>query len=757
MSLRLVITISILLFNLISISQELVIAGKPSQLNIRKAAENSVRITLKPLSYKEEYPSNPALSDKVYDKPFVSLRSLDIPQNTESGNIKISISNKPLKIVIKNRKNELIQEIAFRDDGKISFLTGHAPILGMGEGGPKSIPGQDWRTEEIQFDRRGRYDSMQPRWQAGAYGSRNPVPFLIGTEGWAILVSSPWVMVDLTNNDKGLLIPRIPESDEAVLQTEKNQGLNKGKGLPPADHFVPGLYDFFVFDAHDPAALMKDISLISGKAVLPPEWALGYMQSHRLLQDEQQMIGIVDTFRAKQIPLDAVIYLGTGFTPRGWNKTQPSFEFNPEVIKSNPADFLTEMHKRNTKVVLHIVPWDRDRLPALDETTWKNYWNEHGPLVRAGVDAWWPDEGDWFNLFERMKRHQLYYEGPIITQPGKRPWSLHRNGYLGIAKWGGWVWSGDTESSWKTLEGQIAVGINHSLSLSPYWGSDIGGFYPNEELTGELYARWFQFGAFCPSFRSHGRTWWTRLPWGWGLNDMGPKENKENPLQSEMNNKDIEPLVKKYDELRYQLLPYTYTLAWQARTEGLPLMRSLWLYYPTDTIARKTGDEFLWGKDLLIAPVYKKSAVSRSVYLPRGNWYDWWTMEEQAGGKFINRTVDLSILPIYVRTGAIIPFGAVKQFTGEANSDTLMLRIFSGANGAYELYEDDGISLDYLKGKYSLTIISWDDKQKELMLKPGHDYDGNKRNSRVFKAEMIPTGKIKIFNYNNKPLQIRFQ
>ena len=170
-----------------------------------------------------------------------------------------------------------------------------------------------------------------------------------------------------------------------------------------------------------------------------------------------------------------------------------------------------------------------------------------------------------------------------------RPWSLHRNGHLGIARWGGWVWSGDTQSTWKTLEGQIAVGINHSLSLSPFWGSDTGGFYTTSELTGELYARWFQFSAFCPSFRSHGRIWRLRLPWGWGLSDMGFREGQNDPpSQSEMNNPAIEPICKQYAELRYQLIPYTYTLAAEARDTGMPLMRAMWLHYPNDERARGT-------------------------------------------------------------------------------------------------------------------------------------------------------------------------
>ena len=474
---------------------------------------------------------------------------------------------------------------------------------------------------------------------------------------------------------------------------------------------VPGLYDFFVFDAHDPAQLMKDFSLITGPAVLPPKWALGYMQSHRTLEDDGQMIGIVDSFRTKKIPLDAVIYLGTGFTPRGWNKMQPSFEFNPDVFKRRPESVIADMHARHVKVVLHMVPWDRDKLPTLhgsiparageqlDASHISNYWKQHEDLIKKGVDAFWPDEGDWFDLFERIKRHQLYYQGPLSTTPGIRPWSLHRNGYPGIAQWGGWVWSGDTDSSWKTLEAQVAVGINHSLSIAPFWGSDIGGFFPNEELTGELYARWVQFASFCASFRAHGRTWWTRLPWGWGLNELGPLEGKKYPLASELNNKSIEPIAKKFIELRYQLMPYTYTLAWEARNSGMPFMRALWLHYPKDAKAAGIGSQYLWGRDLLIAPVFKKGATTRDVYLPGGDWYDWWTNEKKQGGKTISREVDLATMPVYVRAGAIIPFDPVRQYADEIVQGPTTLKVYTGANGDYTLYDDDGISQDYLEGR----------------------------------------------------------
>ena len=370
----------------------------------------------------------------------------------------------------------------------------------MGEGGPRPEKDRPWREQPVQFDRRGALDTMEPRWQSDMYGSRNPVAMLLGTGGWGLFVAAPWVQVDLRQRDRGVFIPFKPTGKESAPQTERNQQQALGKGIPPIDQMIAGLYDFFIFDAQDPARAIKDFSIITGPAVMPPKWALGYMQSHRTLQDDQQMIGIVDTFRSKRIPLDAVIYLGTGFAPRGWNTRQPSFDFNPDVFTRDPRAVVADMHARHVKVVVHMVPWDRDRLPTLqgtipprpgevvDASHVQSYWQQHVPLVTAGIDAFWPDEGDWFNLVERIKRHQLYCQGHLSTNPNVRPWSLQRNGYPGIAQWGGWVWSGDTESSWKTLEAQIAVGINYSLSIGPYWGSDIGGFYPNNELTGELYS-----------------------------------------------------------------------------------------------------------------------------------------------------------------------------------------------------------------------------------------------------------------------------
>ena len=754
-------------------------AGQPAQLDIRAAGERSVRVTLKPQTFTPNFPLHPAVVDRQYPAAAISLREVRRPVEKTIGTLRVSVKGNPLTVTIKNGSGRLVQELIFEPDGTVSFALDGQPVLGMGEGGPRPAPGRPWREQLVQFDRRGALDTMEPRWQSDMYGSRNPVAMLLGTGGWGLFVPTPWVHVDLRGTDRGVFLPWKPTGGEAVPQNQQNQQQNAGKGLPPIDRIVPGLYDMFVFDAQEPARALKDFSSITGPAVMPPRWALGYMQSHRTLEDETQMLGVIDTFRSKQIPIDAVIYLGTGFSPRGWNTRQPSFNFNPDVFKRDPKVVLADMHARNVKVVVHMVPWDRDRLPTLhgeipaapgellDQSHIQTYWQQHVGLIEAGIDAFWPDEGDWFNLFERIKRHQLYYQGHLSTTPNVRPWSLQRNGYPGIAQWGGWVWSGDTETSWKTLEAQIAVGLNYSLSIGPYWGSDIGGFYPNNELTGELYVRWHQFAAFCGSFRSHGRTWFTRLPWGWGLSDMGPREHnntnapisptdRRNILQSEMNNPAIEPIAKKYSELRYQLMPYTYTLAWEARTSGLPLMRAMWLHYPGDERVRALGNQFLWGRDLLVAPVFTKGALSRDIYLPAGDWYDWWTNAKATGGRTITKAVDLATMPIYVRAGAIVPVDPVRQYTEQPVSEPTTLKVYRGADGQFTLYEDDGISQEYLKNRGRWTRLTWNDRTSALMIEPGAPQGAVNEPTavRTFRVVFLPDGMTKEAVYAGRRLQI---
>jgi alpha-glucosidase/alpha-D-xyloside xylohydrolase len=760
-------------------AQQITTAGEPAQLDIRAAGEHSIRVTLKPVSFSADFPFTPAVVDRTYPAPVVSLRSIAEPVSRRVGNLVVEVRPAPLSLVVTNAAGRIVQNIVFEEDGNLSFRTA-GPVLGMGEGGPQPQRGANWREQPVEFDRRGRMHAMQPRWQANMYGSRNPVAMLHGTEGWALFVSTPWVQVDLRDPARGVFVPWRPQGITGP-QTEGNQQTDQGRGRPPIDSIVAGLYDFFVFDASDPVQVMKEYVVITGPAVMPPKWALGYMQSHRTLEDENQLIRIIDTFREKQIPVDAVIYLGTGFAPRGWNTRQPSFDFNPDVFRRPGREVLADMHARNVKVIVHMVPWDRDRLPTLhgtipaqpgetlDDAHIRNYWQQHVGLLDAGIDAFWPDEGDWFNLFERIKRHQMYYQGHLFSRPDVRPWSLQRNGHAGIAQWGGWVWSGDTDSAWKTLEAQIAVGLNYSLSIGPYWGSDIGGFYANNDFTGEMYARWFQFGAFCGSFRSHGRTWWTRLPWGFGLPEMGPQEvNNTNTvrtegdrrrlvLESELNNPAIEPVAKKYAELRYQLMPYTYTAAREAHTTGLPLMRALWLHYPDDARLRDVATEYLWGRDLLIAPVYTEGATTRDVVLPRGDWYDWWTNERVTGNRTVTRAVDLATMPIYVRAGAIIPLDPIRQYTSQPVNEPTSLRVYRGTDGQFTLYEDDGISQAYLQGRGSWTRITWNDGARQLAIEPGPPAGAsNIVAERTFNVVLLPEGTTRNVTYSGTRVTVAF-
>jgi alpha-glucosidase/alpha-D-xyloside xylohydrolase len=735
-----------------------------AQLDIRAAGEAGVRVTIRPLDFKNTFPYTPALIERNYPEPVISLRKLDSdfkPVIAKVGNLNVTVQGKPLTVLVTTLDNNPIQKITFTPDGTMSFVLDDQPVLGLGEGGPRQT-GDSWRADKIELDRRGRLHPMTPWYGTGTYGSYNPVPLMVGTAGWGLFIPTPWGAIDLSDSETGKFIPADPIPPGTVVTRGQQR---RGRiGMPPPEYFIPGTYDVFVFDARDPAALMKDISTISGQAVLPPKWVLGYQQSHRTLKDETQMLEVVDTFREKQIPLDSVCYLGTGFCPSGWNKNQPSYEFNPGVFKRDPKTVLADMHDRNVKVMVHMIPWDRDRLGTiqgtippkpgerLDNTHIQNYWNEHNALVDAGVDAWWPDEGDWFNFHERMKRHELYYTGPLSKQPNVRPWSLHRNGYLGIARWGGWMWPGDPLTTWRTLETHIAIGINHSLSVSPFWNSDIGAFYTQDEYTAELYLRWVQFAAFNSLMRCHGRGWENRLPWAWGLGKPGWGENSYAPPASEMNDPTVEPIAKKYIELRYQLLPYNYTLAWQARTTGMPMMRSLWLHYPNDRQASRIGNQYLWGRDMLIAPVYEKGATSREVYLPEGIWYDWWTGKAVEGGKTITRQVDLSCMPIYVRAGAIIPFDPVRQYTSQKVDKPTTLKIYQGADGQYTLYDDDGVSLDYLKGSSAETLIKWDDGAKRLTVEP----QAKLNPGRKFKIELIPDGTTKGIGYTGQRLELTF-
>src|SRR5439155_1279712 len=217
-------------------------------------------------------------------------------------------------------------------------------------------------------------------------------------------------------------------------------------------------------------------------------------------------------------------------------------------------------------------------------------------------------------------------------------------------------------------------------------------------------------------------TWKLRLPWGWNTGEYGPEEYDGRrlvpgtlPDKKELRNPEVEPICKTFLELRYRLLPYLYSAVRETHETGMPVMRALWLHYPSDSDAVGCGDEYLWGRDILVAPVVEKGATSRTLYLPKGTWYDFWTGGAVSGGARITRPVDLETIPLYVRAGAIIPTGPVKQHTGETTDAALTLTIYPGADGAASVYEDDGESFAHETGEHHKIAAVWHDGAKQLL------------------------------------------
>src|SRR5579863_6524240 len=611
-----------------------------------------------------------------------------------AGNSRLRISVHPVNIGISNERGDVIQQLTWDEtSGALSFLTGSSPLYGLGEGGP-------------QFDRRGSTDAMhsgQGGYKLATHGGRVPIPWIISTAGWAIFFHQPYGTFDFSGTQS------------------KFQPLKPDAALP---------LDLFFVASQDPATIMAEYARLTGHAELPPLWSLGYQQSHRTLASREEVLAEAKTFREKKMPCDALIYLGTGFCPSGWNTENGSFSWNSRVFP-DPRQMIDELHQDHFRVVLHDVILtdrlsgtvnDECKLSEFDEANASCYWDAHRKDFATGVDGWWPDEGDQLDIPSRLARNRMHWEGPQLDRPDERPYALHRNGYAGMQRYASFLWSGDVYSKWETLKTQVPVAINTSLTGIPYWGTDIGGFVPTQEFTAELYLRWFQFGAFCTLFRSHGRAWKLRLPWGWSTGDPGPTEIRNYdgaalPDSSQLHNEQVEPICRKYLELRYRMLPYLYSVVRECTITGLPVMRALWLHYPDDSKAASCPDEYLWGPNLLVAPVVEQGATSRKVYLPRGVWYDFWTQERLEGGREFMRPVDLETIPVYVRAGTIMPIGPVKQHVDEKTGEPLSISIYPGADDSFLLYEDDGRSFNYRKGEWMGIALRWWDARRALTLR----------------------------------------
>jgi len=671
------------------------VAGQDAEIQVAQVSEHTFRLSVLPIAGGQPaaIPRDGSLARQSWGAPLVTQRGEISARTVRCGNLRVRIEPEPLTFAVESAAGEEIQRLRVDEaTGAVSFSTGRAPLFGLGEGGQ-------------QLDRRGSVDPMRngegiP--DLATAGARVPIPWIVSAAGWAIFFHQPFGTFDFSGAES--------------------------KFQPAASSPLP--LDLFFVGSREPATILGEYARLTGHAELPPLWSFGYQQSHRTLASREEILDEAQTFRQKKLPCDALIYLGTGFCPSGWNTANGSFDWNERVFPDPPA-ILGKFHEQNFRAVLHVVILSREltgtvadpcQISRFDDEQAGCYWDEHLRDFAMGVDGWWPDEGDPLDIPSRLNRNRMYWEGPQKARPNVRPYALHRNGYAGMQRYASFLWSGDTMSTWETLKTQVAVGINTALTGIPYWGTDIGGFVPTKEFTAELYVRWFQFGAFCTLFRSHGRAWKLRLPWGWDMGNPGPPEitrysGAALPPDSDLHNTQVEPICRKYLNLRYQMLPYLYSASRECATTGMPVMRSLWLHYSDDPAAVTRDDEYLWGRDVLVAPVFEKGATSRRLYLPRGTWHDFWTVERVEGGREVTRAVDLETIPLYVRAGAILPLGPVKQFVAEKSDEPLSIRIYPGADGSFLLYEDDGESFDYRRGEWMGIEAGWDDQRRIFRLR----------------------------------------
>lgn len=548
--------------------------------------------------------------------------------------------------------------------------------------------------------------------------------------------------------------------------------------------------------------VVKRIRELSGQATMVPLWTFGYFQSKERYQSATETLGVMQKYRSRKVPIDCIVqdwqYWGGN---NQWNAMEflnSSFKtdypkmidglhdggahllisfwanFGPDTkqyayfkehnqLMKQGNDIMTTTYPPNSGVAIYS-PYQQ----SARDYYWKCLYEG---LVSKGVDAYWVDSSepdhyqggeDWEqtndfivlnkddednatlnphslstthtwrsmrNVFPLMHASGVYdghrAQKSELTE-AKRVMIMTRSGFLGMQRYGAGTWSGDVTASWQTLANQIPAALNYSACGIPSWNSDIGGFFngsfqgPGQDTYNELYCRWIQFGAFCTIMRSHGS----------GTDRAIYQFGKEGESYYD--------IINRYINLRYALLPYIYSTDRRVYNDGFSFMRAMGIAYPTDAATHALKDQFMFGRDILVAPVVQSQAEQRTIYLPKGdNWTDIWTGQQFEGGQQVTRNVDLALMPLYVRQGTIIPWGPDVQYSEEHNWDNLEVRIYPGADGQFTLYEDERDNYNYEQGRFSEIPFTWDDATQTLTIgKRSGEFDGMLQN-RDFRIVLV--------------------
>jgi len=529
---------------------------------------------------------------------------------------------------------------------------------------------------------------------------------------------------------------------------------------------VANALDYYVVAADNIDGVIAGYRQLTGKSTILPRWAYGFWQSRERYKTQDEVVGTVKEYRKRGIPLDNIVLDWNYWPDDAWG----SHDFDKKRFP-DPKGMVEQIHKLNARFMISVWPKfypTTENYKELDakgyiyrrnvekgEKDWigDGYLNAHydpyaqeardiywrqvrDKLNVLGTDAWWLDNTEpdvhsnlpieevklrigptamgpgaaFFNSYPLMQTKAVY-EGERRDDPDKRVFILTRSGFAGQQRHGMAVWSGDVVSRFVDLEHQIAAGVNTALSGIPNWTTDIGGFAVEKRFEAqpmaaadqvewrELNLRWFQFGAFSPLFRSHGQLPYREI---WNIAPEGSDTYKA---------------MVWYTKLRYRLLPYIYTLAGDTWHKDGTIMRALVQDFPNDPKVRDLGTQYLFGPSLLVAPVYQQGATSRTVYLPAGaNWVDFYSGARLSGGQEVQADAPVTRIPLFVREGSILPTGPEIQSTADKQDGSLLLTIYAGADGSFDLYEDEGTSYGYEKGEFSRIKLNWNQASGTLSI-----------------------------------------
>jgi alpha-glucosidase/alpha-D-xyloside xylohydrolase len=561
------------------------------------------------------------------------------------------------------------------------------------------------------------------------------VPFMVSSRGYGIIWDNP----SKTTIDLGFNL-------QNVWASEVGDGVS-----------------FFVIAGDKTDEVYQGYRQLTGVTHMLPRGAYGYIQSKAIYPTQDQLLDVAKGYRDRQLPLDVLVVDFLNMTKQGELDLDPA-------RWPDPAGMNKQLHSMGIKSLLSVWPHfsaDTQYYDMLRQKGWLihtadgtpdqgGFTSAIGPNIDTtnpdaarwwwestrdryvkpyGFDYIWLDETepdidpakDFFSIGSGTRYYNIYplfhtasvYEGfRRDFGDSRRVMILARAAYLGAQRNGTVFWSSDIFSTWDMLRRSIPAGLNFTATGLPYWDTDIAGFFSprihpgyhaahtplvdpsdaretvdNYEDYPELFVRWFEWGAFQPIMRAHG-------------------ERNHNEVWSY--SKQAEPILAKYLRLRYQLTPYTYSLAYGSYQTGAPFMRALFMDFPDDPNAADIPDEYMFGPAFLVAPVVEQGATSRQVYLPAGcDWYNYWTNERLEGGRTITAAAPIDTIPLFVRAGSIIPLGA-PVLSAQQQQAIASVRVYPGADADFSLFSDDGVSYSYEKGAGSVTKLHWDEAAHQL-------------------------------------------